>query len=416
MSMTPMVNIPFRAVASLFPQHRQMLDQIDAAVNGSQGQGQKWYNELLPTAVKKFTDALNSDDRDSMMADAVRSSILNLTASGQVPPPTATASERAAFLANVQTQAKNMLIARAVFGLFSPTPPSAPAIETDASQADYFYGVQGIHGLDSEFKKLVDDAGGDYGRATQIWAGLHPDKLAYEVPSSESTTKSALMRATADSHQWINSNLDFFTKYSSVAAYFIPPADQLGEFDMGAYHAELELGLRQHKSTAEFFDQVSGANAAAEYFAALKSRNAQMDAHPEIASDLAQSFDQWKQTFMALNPIFGQTQTDFSQANSTAFSQLAELRQMASEGDAPGSVPIKAVSNMVNAYDQYHTIMQGFSSGTIQDQSARADITNQYAAYMLRQVSLYPMLTGLYQGVFHTLDSSVLDPIRSNQS
>lgn len=415
LSLTPLANIPMRAVFSLFPQHKQGLDEVDSFFNGSQGQGASALGEITPTALKKFTDAVNPDDRDSLMADATRSAILNLSAAGKVPAAGADASQRQEFLSNLQVQVKNQLIARAIFGYFTPAPPGVPSEDTSGSKADWFYGATGVQNLDQEYKQLLNDSGGDPGRASQIWAGLHPDKQFYSIGTTDNMTKSAVVAATQASQAWINNNLSFMQSYKNVAPYFIPKSTQAGPFDLGAYNAELELGLRQHKSTAEFYNDVTVANSTSMFYQALADRDAAVAADPTHKSDITAQFSEWEKGFYSLNPTFAETQTDYSQATITATDQLAQLRRMvANPATVPADVPISTVSQMVDAYDHYHQILSMAPGETNQALAVKADVGGQYNEWWHQQLQANPDLAGLYQGVFRTLDNKVLDPIGSN--
>lgn len=415
MSLTPMVNIPMRAVFSLFPQHKVALDQVDEFFNGTQGQGASALSELEPTAVKKFTDALNSDDRDSLMADATRSALLNLAAAGKLPPPGADAAQRQVFLSNVQSTVKNQLIARAIFGFFSPTPPGVPSEDTSGSGEDWYYGPLGVRNLDDEYKLILNQTNGDVGEAGQIWASLHPDKQFYTTSTTNNMTKSAEINATKQSQAWINQNIGFMKSYSGVAAYFIPPGVQTGQFDLGAYNAELELGLRQHKSTAEFFNDVAVANSTAMYYQSLAARDAAVQADPASKATVLSQFSDWQTGFNSLNPMFASTQTDYSQAAITAQDQLAQLRRMVGNpSGVPSDVPVAAVKEMVAAYDSYHSAVQAYPGETTAALAAHADFGGQYNDWWESELQRYPQLAALYQGVFRTLDNKVLDPIGSS--
>ncbi|HZY33196.1 MAG TPA: hypothetical protein VFE75_05490 [Rhodanobacter sp.] len=413
MSFTPMVNIPARLLEKLHPQSQQTFDQIDAFFNGSQGPGQQhWYSELLPTAVKKFTDALSTDDKDSLNADATRAAILSLEAAGHGPPQDADPAKMAAWLQNVQTTIKNQLLVRAMFGFFSPAPPGIPTEENDATQADWMYRLNGIHGLDDEYKQIINDTGSP-AEAAVLWAGLHPDKLIFTVPTTTNSTKSAVFSATKASQDWINHNLGFMKDFKGVAAYFIPQATQDGKFDLGAYNAELELGLRQHKSTAEFLTDVMNADSANEYYKNLDAKNAYIAKDPANATAIRSAWSDWQAQFMAAHPVFAQNQTDYSQAAATAQGQLQTLRRMVQANGLPASVPVAEVKQMLAAYDAYHGANKTMPGETNEATAYRASNAGAYNIWMHNMVAEHPELAGLFTGVFRTLDSQTLDPLGS---
>lgn len=413
MSATPIVNIPMRAVFGLFPQHKVGLDWIDEHLNGSQGQGQGALASIEPTAVKKFTDALNSNDRDSLMADATRSAMLNLSAAGKVPAATADGAQKQQFLADLQTQVKNQLLVRAIFGYFTPAPPGIPSEDTTGSQADWYFGAAGVHGLSAEYKTMLNDTGGDVGRTNQIWSALHPDKQMYEVSSSEGNTKSGYIAATQQSQSWMMKNLNFMQGYKGVSAYFVPKDLQNGKFDLTAYNAEFELGIRQHKTTSDFYNDVVTANSAAVFYQALDARDQALQENPNLKSTIDQNFSDWSKQFNSLNPLFAQTQTDWSQAVLTAQDQLAQLKRMVADPNLPSDVPVAEVQKMLGVYDSYHAAVQQYPRSTNQDLAAKAQLAGQYNDWWQQEMAANPDLAGLYVGVFRTLDNKVLDPIGS---
>lgn len=427
-SATPMINIPYRTVEHFLPQHREALDEVDGWFNGKTGQGASPFAEFEPTAIRKFTVAFSDNEKDGMVADAMRASLLNLSAAGKLPGQTDPAAKQK-FLADLQVQTKSQLVLRALFGYFSPTPPGTPLEESDGSKADWFYSAAGVHGLDSEYKTLLNDAGGDIGRADQIWAALHPDKLAYTTGSTENMTKSAVFNATQASQNWLNNNASFMQNYSNVAAYFLPPADNAGDFDLKAYHAELELGIRQHKDIGDYYNGVVTANSAAEYYQALDLRNQALDeatsktvTNPATGRQVKAStliMDQWSTwnaSFNSLNPLWAETQQDYSQSILTAQGQVRELQRLvANPSDAPSNVNLPVLANMLGAYDTYHRTVEQASGNTNAATAQRAAISGAYNQWWAQALKDHPEFGGLYAGVFRTLDNKVLDPIGSGQ-
>jgi hypothetical protein len=411
-SLTPLVNIPMRFVFNLFPQHKLALDQVDAFFNGTQGQGANLLQELEPTAYKKFSDALNGDDKESLYADAARAAIYNMSAAGLVPPPTADAAEIQSFLTSLHAQIKNQMIIKAMFGFFTPTPPGVPSEDTAGSKADWMYGAAGVHGLSDEFRQILNDADGDYGKATQIWAGIHPDKMFYTVGTTTGT-KSASINPTQEAEGWMQQNLGFMTNYKDVSAYFVPKNLQDGKFDLGAWNAELALGVRQHKDLLSFYKDVVSANASTEYFQMVADRDAALAAQPWKKSEIAAAFATKKADLFAQNPVFARAEGDFGTARDTADAQIGELTRMVQNpGTVPAGVPLDQVKAMLDTYTQYHAALTAWPAGSNVADYHRAQLAGQYNSMMLELVAHSPLtLGGLYAGVFRVLDPQVLDPL-----
>lgn len=411
-SLTPIANIPLHVVEKLNPNHREAIDSVDTFLNGTQGQGQSFVSQFEPTALKKFTDAVNGDDKDSMMADATRRAMVTLEAAGKVPPPGADGATKQKFITDLQTQVRNQLLLRAVFGFFAPAAPSQPTEENDDTKADWFFAAHGVHGLDDEYKQMINDLG--FQAANVRWAQIHPDKLMFTQSQSVSTSKSATIQATKQSQNWLEANTQFMKDYSGVGAYFVPQADQTGDFDLGAYNAEFEMGLRQHKSTKDFYDDVTNANASALFFQSLNARDAMIQKDPDNAKQIKSDFSDWEQAFYAMHPGYqAGTQQDFTTVQNTAQDQIAQLRRMVADPSLPTAVPRAQVELMVQSYDNYHALIGQYPGQTNAAVAQRQQISAGYNDWMQQFVKTNPSLGGLFTGVFRPVDPQVLDPIGS---
>lgn len=413
MSLTPMVNIPMRWIFNLFPQHKLALDQIDGFFNGQQSAKSAWYQELMPTAVKKFTDALNGDDLEGLLASSQRAAIYNMDAAGLIPANDADPAVKQVFLDRLRGHTKGQLWLRAMFSLFSPTPLGEPSQATPGSQSDWMYGAMGLPGLTDEFRQLMNDTGGDYGTATQMWAAMHPDKMFVTVGTTTGV-KSANVNPTAAAEGWMQHNLDFMKSYQGVAAYFVPKNLQQGNFDVGAWGAELQLGVRQHKTLSQFYDDVVNANASTDYFALAGWRDAAIQAQPWLKDQVMAQFEQKKALLFAQYPVFAATQADYSAARQTASGQVETLRNMVAQpATVPKDVPVTVVRQMLAAYDAYHNGVSDNQGGGQVATYHRAELAGMYRSTMVDLLVQTPALAGLYSGVFRTLDPQVLDPLGS---
>jgi hypothetical protein len=418
-SLTPIANIPLRSAERLFPSVSQTLNQVDTFLNGQQGTGKSFWSQFEPTTIRQFSDALTGDDKQGLLANTVRSAILTLGAANMAPgsqknpdgtPKPADEAEVQQYLNNVTAQAKNHLVGRAIFGLFAPAAPGVPTEDNAVGKSDWIYGALGIHNLSDEFKEIANEVG--IANAYVVWAQIHPDKLMYETSESTSTVKNAELQATAESQKWLVQNYQFMKDYAGVGAYFLPPAANKGKFDYNAYRSELQLGLRQYKTTSDFFHDVVLAQSNQQYFDAIKVRDAAIAKDPNGASTISDQFSAWKKDFIAVNPLWQASQNSYQDTQSTAKDQLNQLRRMVdAPSGLPASVPVKTVRQMLSAYDTYHAAIAQYPRQTNQDTAARASISGQYATWWQGQLLANPAMGGLYSGVFRSIDTSVLDPI-----
>ena len=279
LSMGPMLAIPLREVYKhLLPTSwRGELTKVDEFVNGPIGVGET-FSQLVPSYIQRGFAAMgvSTDGQNASLASAMNGSIAYLAAAGLVPPTNATHDQLDQFRTRVQTQTQNVLWARFAFGLFAPSAPtvdqgvneSAAQAELGlGSQADFAWQQDGIKGLGDEFKSIMNEVGGDVGRALAVWTYLHPDEVIYKVGAdgkavqvknklysaltqsqSESTTKGAYLPSTDSAFNWMSTNAKFIDKYKSVSAYFLPQSTINEPFSDAAYKAQIEFGLRVKKT------------------------------------------------------------------------------------------------------------------------------------------------------------------------
>lgn len=424
MGLTPLANMPLREAEKAFPTHKVAFEKIDRFFNGSAAVNASLKSDLTPTFLRQFAQARDAS-KGSLTADSVRGMANSLAAAKQFPgtrldaqgnPVPTNPAEMQAFLAKMTATAQNHMFLRATFGLFAPASPGAPTEESAASASDWFYGVQGIHGLSDEWKQMLNDAGGDYAAALQVWTELHPDKLMFTVPTTQVGAKSSTVLATEASNKWITNNQDFLKQYNTVGAYFLPQADQTGEFDGDAYKAELDLGLRQQKDLIDFANDVSTATASSQFYKAIAVRDqalADNADNPDAIKNIKANFSTWQDQFNKFNPLFAQTQQDFSASQNTAQGQLGALRQLVADPNVPKDVPKAAVAQMIRAYDTYHQMYDSIPGQTDAATVQRGIVGGNYDKWFQGFLKEYPQLGGLYAGVFRTLDNKILDPMGS---
>lgn len=406
----PIVSISGRSIASMFPEHRALFDEVDQKLNGSAGQGKGFFATLEPSLLKKITDPM-ANGRDSITTSAMVGSLYNLYAAGLVPKDGASPSEIETFFGRHRTQTKTQLYLRAVLGAFSPATIKTPENENGSSKADFAYAISGVQGLRDEYKSLLNDTGGDVARATAIWTALHPDLTVYTQSGSQSTTSRAVMPATDAALGWMNKHLDFINKYKSVAAFFIPEQSKGDPYSQGAYRAQLEEGLRQRKTPEEFLNGVRVASAASVYYQVEDQYKSDLAAakaagNTDLASAHRADWLAWSKQFKALHPTFA-THTEGSAANVVeAQGKLSDLRSMVKNGDVPGGLG-STVSGMLQAYDGYREFVRAHPGGTNQAQADRSSALSMFQDYLTQVVAARPAVGDLYAGVFRVLDNQL---------
>jgi hypothetical protein len=423
MSATPIVNVPFRMIESLVTgtpadlvlpggDHlTTLMDHIDRGLNGPIGAGQIG-SQFEPTLLRNYIRAFSKDERNGMLASSTTSTYANLSAAGHVPDENATHIDRQNFIDRLRTGVRNQLFLRALFGMWMPAAPSAPTNATHASHADYAFSASGIHGLDSEFKQMINDMGGDYKSASQLWAALHPDKLVYTQAKSGSVDNKAYLPATAQVLDWAQNNASFIQKYKTVAGYFAP--NDPGQFDPTAYTLETKIGLRQRKTPKEFMDtiQVNADNVqykamTDKFDSQIKTYQAQGD--QTTVSGLRTQRATAVRQFNLLHPLHADAKIGYETKASNAQDAMATLKDLVQDPHAPADIPVHTIAAMIQSWDNYQAWKGSVGNGTQTERDARVLMASQFDKHMVGLVASSPGLADLYDGVFRQLDKQLTD-------
>lgn len=411
-SLSPMVNVPLRALAGLNPDHATLWNEIDTALNGSEGAGRSAGSEVMPAWFRGFAQTLDPDSKDSLTSSASIGALANLLAAdpdgskGIVPKAGATPADIDQFLQRIKTNTRNQLYIRAAFGLFAPAAPSAPTEGTPGSTSDYAFHVLGINNLSDEYKSILNMTDGDIARTNTIWSTLHPDKLVYEQPATESKVQKSVLPATAKSAAWMESNLGFMKQYSNVASYFIP--SDTGQFSDAAYRSQLELGIRQRKTPAEFYNTARITSAEQVYYPQYDNYQAALaqTSDPAQRASMKQQWSLWTTQFKGANPLFGEKVSNFEDARAVAGDQLRNLKEMVAKNQVPNGWGGN-VSTMLNIYNSYES-WKGEHKGTdAYSLALKQGAAAKFHTAMAAVVTKNPQLGDLYSGVFRSLDSNL---------
>ena len=417
-STTPMVSLTGRWLANFFPEYRGLFDKADATLNGQLGQGQGVLATLEPTLLKKLTDAGwfgHDQDQGSMVASAMMGALYYLYAAGKVPPEGASDVEFEKFLGRLKTQTKSVLTVRALVGGFSPAVVSSPDSAAGLGPADAAFIAAGVKNLRDEFRTIVNDTGGDWGRALAIWTAMHPDETAFTQSISKSTVKDAVMPMTAQALHWMEQNSGFLNTYKSVAAYFMPEAN--GTFDTAAYRAQIEEGVRQYKTPMEFLKGLYYAQAASQYYPMEDQYRADVArakaaGNTDLVTQYNNDWSAWSKDFKSRHPVFAKQLASYGANSLSADTQLGDLETMVKNGDVPGPPIVKqAVAGMIQAWKGYKDFRDAHPGGSNLNDAEKQAAFAQLQEYLQGVVKAVPQLTDLYNGVFRGLDN-YLTPIQ----
>lgn len=428
MSMGPMISVPIREVYKhILPTSWQgEALKLDSFINGPVGAGET-FQQFVPTAVRKFYTAFNADQRNSAMASAMNGALANLAAAGMIPATedANTPAVMQQFRGRLQTQVKSQLFLRAAFGLFAPAAPSAPGEGLPETSADFAWQLDGISQLSDEYKAILNETGGDLGRANAVWTAMHPDEVVYkngatqeialpgsafETSRSGSNAKGAYLPSTDAALNWLTTNQGFVDKYNSVAAYFLPQSSTNEPFSDAAYQAQLELGLRIRKTPQEFLNDVYLKHAESLFYPTVQKfdlmvNNAKAAGDTELATQITAEKSQWEKEYKALNPLLGAKMDDYAGARAIASTQLNDLRDMAKNNATPDGYNAQLVT-LLKAWDNYEQFRATNSGSNREAVAARSEALTMFNNWAQGTLAGTP-LASVYNGVFRVLDTNL---------
>ena len=415
-SMSPMLNIPFRVIANMVPNHREMMSEIDSVLNGSKGAGRSWESTLMPAAISHFWEALDPHERDNMVASATVGAFSNMVAADPngekglwiKPGSDPSGQQVQQVLFNLNRAVRGQLFTRAILGMIAPGALSRPQDNFSGSQPDESYLIRGARSLDDEYKMMLNDFNGDYSAAQQAFLAQHPNGLIYTMPTTKVLGTDTSVQSTAAAEHFFETNYGLVEKYPNVLAYFTPST--AGKFDANAWQSQLALGIRQKKSVQDFVDSYELKVAQNQYFGAYdemkKMRDGALAAGDRNrATFLSSDFKDQMAPFLAANPLLQDyLATGSAERASTARKGIDQLRVLLQDPAASGLTGLDQAGEMLQAWDTHQLFQNNRVNNTSAQRSAESAA---FADYMTGIVSQNPNLTGLY-AMFRALDNKVL--------
>jgi hypothetical protein len=439
-SASPIISIPFKAIANTVGQdHQLLMSDLDTILNGQMGAGQNWYSMILPPSINRIIRGWIQSDPASQYGQAYAQAAQALGASGAFDKldgndPTAISNVSDALGAQIRS---NMVL-NTLFGFFAP---AAPAVGNEShggagsgTKADWSAHMQGYNSLQEEAQKALADLGPT--RFRLWWAATHPHELAYDPTANSHTTggtANAFLPATLQAAVWSEQNQQFRHDYGGaggVAAYFIPSHQNITGYDAQgnpiigpdttgqnsynaiAYRAQLQDHARSYKPLQELIPDLIVQRGETEYYAAKDDYDARISAAKNsgdtyTAKQLTAEWSQKKQDIYAHNPLLAEKNASYATNGAVQAVAVGQLRKLVDDhspsttkaiGDLRGGVQI-----LLDALDQYNADDQALSgrAGSAATM-ARAQLRETYAAEVASVAQQYPDLADLVKGVFRT--------------
>lgn len=349
----PLAALPIQMVGNIIPQ----VKSLEQYLTGNQGADQPLINAVLPAHVNRLLQTLNTNERNSQSASAMRKAATYLEASGQglkpkidefgneIPP---TPAEIAAYQDKLQASTMTVMALRFITGFFAPASPSVN-LKSDMAK---WVRDNGEVSYKATFNKLIEKNNGDIDKTVGDWIKYFPDQMPYTVSESESTVV-ANVRAVDSANQWVKDNQGVLDKYREAGAFLIP---QAGSFDFNTYKLLFKTGLKSNKSVSDFVRQVSVAKDREIYYQ-KKDEYDQMllgatgaDAKRAIRDE----WQTWSDQFKGVRPLL---QEELGKGSATAIQRttaLADLRRMLDDKSVTTEPKTQNVlREMLSQYDSY---------------------------------------------------------------
>ena len=344
-SVGPTVAIPLKAIAQRFPE-MQTLEQ------GALGPGASntYWEQILPSTLANIVHMVGDNpDTPGQFASMMTKAIQQLQADGHGLPASATSAQKDAYIRRLTDWTRILFFTKTVLGFTGPASPSA---QFDPKN------------LNTRLSTLLGEL--PYDQAINEFLKENPNATPYTVFASKSTG-GATLASTKAAGDFLNNNSAFVTSYPRASGWLIPRTTGNQPFDPAVYREQIQYGLRDTKTPAQFLDDILIAPAAKTYYAAYDTEQTLLAAakhQPQQQAAIRNAFDQQKAQFMAQNPTFSDRVT--SQAGKVQREQtIVELENALTDPTVPKSNQVTQVTTVLRAFDTYqqqYTELEGQSS------------------------------------------------------
>lgn len=354
-------------------------DTITELALGKYAVDQPMLSAFLPSHVNRLYGAMNKDERDSQYASAWRKAVTYLEAGGHgiperfdeagnlIPP---SAQELEEYRLKVKNTTLAILGTRFVFGFAAP---ASPQVQLKSDMAEWVRD-NGRANFKQLWNKLSEQYDGDYDAAMAKWVELYPSQIPFTVPESERTTV-AYFKYAEESGAFVEKNKELFRQFPEGAAFLIP---HKAGFSWDAYKTMTDMGLRNNRRVDDHLRTVQTAADLQTYYSRRDAYERQLES---VATDFERSqirkeFTDWKTLFFAGRPL---VQEELSQGSQKAIERLNAINDLRAMLQAkPGVMPKteKALTDMLNLYDNYkkeRATLDSFSGGSFLSQQVKDD-------------------------------------------
>lgn len=315
-SANPIIGMPLRAVRAMFPESSQTVNEWLTFMEGGERYfaEQELTDQFLPSVISRIIPVMNKNEKDGQYASALRSALQYAEAAGILPEPgVASPDEVQEAQDAVRSMVSNIMIQRAVFGVFAPASPQLADPKEYDNNAHAM--AEGINTLREEWFKVLEDQNRLYpedgGRALSEahveWAKRYPKgKLivnpnAFTVGGSKMKGSQETAPSTTEATGWMIDNLDWVKENQSIAFHLLPTAEGKW-FEAAPYRLQFRQELREHKSLEEFYRDAAHSDELSEFYNMAKAVKQAKFMNPANEKELDARFQSWIKQWEQFHP------------------------------------------------------------------------------------------------------------------
>lgn len=391
-SSNPFMAMPLRFAREMFPEHAQDITEVITAMEG----GSRYFAEkdtmeqFLPAALTRLVPLVTKDERDGQYASALRTALTYAEAAGILPEAGQASPDQIQDAQDsVRSMVQNIMVQRAVFGMFAPAAPSLnePSGDLKVNAAAM---AEGVTSLRSEWFDVLEWANVKYPQNGSLalseahveWARRYPKGKSIANPEAFTTGTSQMAGSekaapsNAPVTQWMLDNLDWVKENQAVAYHLLPTMEGDKWYEAAPYRLQFRQELREHKSLEEFYRDVTMQDEISQFFKMTKQLSAAKMIDPGNSKAIQAAFDQWKSGWEQKHPGVA-AELDRRQDPNYAHSQIAPALGRLAENPLPKELePFKA--QFQEMYGDYMTYRRLFAEAP---RNEKAAINGKYRDY-----------------------------------
>lgn len=354
----PLAAVPMKFIFNAIP----ALDKFEKNILGVYAEDQPMINAIFPAHVSRFLATLSRDERQSQYASAARKAATYLQATGhgvepkynevtgEFEPPTP--AEVNSFKEKLGSATVSILAVRFIFGFFAP---ASPQVTLKSEMADWVKDNDRVN-FKQVFNNLIVQYNGSLDKAMGEWLRLYPDEMPYTVSESDDNVV-PVVRAVADTTEWIEKNSDLLKAYPQGAPFLMP---KVGGFDFEAYRLLFKSGIKYSKTIDDFLQDTQSARDIQFYYDQkdLYEEELATTFNDSQKTQLKEQWDIWSRQFKGTRPILQDELAeggDRQRARQRAYEDLQNMltgpqATQARKADKKAFDAIKEMSDIFNNY------------------------------------------------------------------